>query len=101
LTPEYEGAAEVLSKHDPPYVLAKLDATENKASAEKYGIQGFPTLFYFINGNKMEYTGGRTKDTIVEWILKKSGPPSTELTCAVIKEKAADAGIKFIIAFFG
>ena len=49
----------------------------------------------------MEYTGGRTKDTIVEWILKKSGPPSTELTCAVIKEKAADAGIKFIIAFFG
>ena len=38
LTPEYEAAAEVLSKHDPPYVLAKLDATENKKSAEKYGI---------------------------------------------------------------
>lgn len=101
LAPEYEGAAEVLSKHDPPYVLGKLDATENKASAEKYGIQGFPTLFYFINGNKMEYTGGRTKDTIVEWILKKSGPPSTELTCAVIKEKAADAGVKFMVGFFG
>lgn len=101
LAPEYEGAAEVLSKHDPPYALGKLDATENKASAEKYGIQGFPTLFYFINGNKMEYTGGRTKDTIVEWVLKKSGPPSTELTCAVIKEKAADSGVKFMVGFFG
>ena len=49
----------------------------------------------------MEYTGGRTKDTIVEWILKKSGPPSSELTCAVIKEKAADTGVKFMVGFFG
>ena len=101
LTPEYEGAAEVLSKHDPPYVLAKLDATENKVSAEKYGIQGFPTLFFFINGNKVEYTGGRTKDTIVEWVIKKSGPPSSELTCAIIKEKAADAAVRFMVGYFG
>lgn len=49
----------------------------------------------------MEYTGGRTKDTIVEWILKKSGPPSNELSCALIKEKAADTTVKFMIGFFG
>jgi protein disulfide-isomerase-like protein len=65
LTPEYEGAAEILSKSDPPVALAKVDATEQKALGERFGIQGFPTLFWFRNGEKAEYTGGRTKDTIV------------------------------------
>jgi protein disulfide-isomerase A1 len=81
LAPEYSAAAEVLAKNEPPLTLAKVDATEEKKLAEKFGIQGFPTLFWFNNGEKQEYTGGRTKDSIVNWVLKKSGPPSTEVTC--------------------
>jgi hypothetical protein len=49
----------------------------------------------------MNYTGGRTKDAIVEWVIKKSGPPSSELTCAIIKEKAADAAVRFMVGYFG
>lgn len=33
------------------------------------------------NGQKQEYNGGRTEDGIVDWILKRVGPPSTEMTC--------------------
>lgn len=99
LTPEYSGAAEVLAKNDPPLALAKVDATENKKLAEEFGIRGFPTLFWFVNGEKQEYTGGRTKETIVSWVLKKSGPPSTKVTCDALKEKAADS--KFMLAYFG
>ena len=47
----------------------------------------------------MDYTGGRTKDTIVSWILKKSGPPSQAVTCAALADKVADS--KFVLAFFG
>jgi len=47
----------------------------------------------------MDYTGGRTKDTIVSWILKKSGPPSASVTCDALKDKVKDS--KFVIAFFG
>jgi len=101
LTPEYAGAAQQLAKNDPPIPLAKVDATENKALAEKYGIQGFPTLFWFRGGEKSEYTGGRTTDTIVSWVLKKSGPPSAEITCDALAIKVADAGTKFLIAYFG
>jgi len=101
LTPEFEGAAEILAKNDPPIALAKVDATEQKTVAERFGIQGFPTLFWFKNGVKAEYTGGRTKDTIVQWILKKSGPPSTQVTCDALKDKVADESNKFIIAYFG
>ena len=48
LAPEYSAAAEVLSKNDPPIPLAKVDATEHKKVAERFGIQGFPTLFWFV-----------------------------------------------------
>merc|ERR1712086_11120 len=99
LSPEFEGAAEILSKNDPPITLAKVDATEQKTVAERFAIQGFPTLFWFKNGVKSEYTGGRTSDTIVSWILKKSGPPSTQVTCATLKEKVE--ANKFVIAYFG
>ena len=47
LAPEYAAAAEVLAKNDPPLFIAKLDATVEKEVAEKYGIQGFPTLIFF------------------------------------------------------
>jgi protein disulfide-isomerase A1 len=101
LTPEFEGAADVLSKNDPPVALAKVDATQEKTLAERFGIQGFPTLFWFKGGEKAEYTGGRTKDTIVSWVMKKSGPPSKLVTCDAAKEMADDAGTKFIIGYFG
>ena len=46
LAPEYEKAAKVLSKSDPPITLVKIEATEegNKDLAAKYGVGGFPTL---------------------------------------------------------
>lgn len=99
LTPEYAGAAGVLAKADPPVPLAKVDCTVHKKTCEKFGVQGFPTLFWFVNGEKMEYGGGRTKDTIVSWVMKKSGPPSTEVSCAALKEKVAES--KFVLAYFG
>jgi len=66
---------------------------------ERFGVKGFPTLFWFKNGEKQEYTGGRTKDTIVQWVTKKSGPPSSKVDCDTLKTKAKDA--KFILAYFG
>ena len=44
LTPEYEGAAAVLSKQDPPRTIAKVDATENKVIADRMQIKGFNSL---------------------------------------------------------
>jgi len=79
--------------------LAKVDATEQKKVAEEYGVQGFPTLKWFHNGEAVEYTGGRTADTIVSWILKKTGPASAELTCAQVTEKSESA--KFAVVYFG
>lgn len=47
----------------------------------------------------MEYTGGRTKDAIVNWVLKKSGPPSQEVACDQLAAKIEEN--KFALVFFG
>ncbi|XP_062197266.1 protein disulfide isomerase-like 1-1 [Phragmites australis] len=83
LAPEYEKAAQLLSKHDPPIVLAKVDANEdkNRPLATKYEIQGFPTLKIFRNQGKniQEYKGPREAEGIVEYLKKQVGPASKEI----------------------
>jgi len=99
LAPEYAKAAATLAKNDPPLYLAKVDATEQKKLGERFEIQGFPTLAFFDHGNKMEYNGGRTADDIVNWILKKTGPPSQEKSCDDVKTAAKD--MKLGLIYFG
>ena len=79
LAPEYAAAAGQLSEKGLEVKLAKVDATENKDIAQKFGVKGYPTLKYFKAGVAQEYTGGRTADTIVSWLTKKSGPPAASL----------------------
>jgi len=60
--------------------LAMVDVTEEKELAERYDIQGFPTLKYFRNGDVddyIDYDGGRVERDIVAYMKKKTGPPAT------------------------
>jgi protein disulfide-isomerase A1 len=41
----------------------------------------------FRNGQPSDYTGGRQEPDISNWILKRVGPPSAEVTCEQLKEK--------------
>jgi protein disulfide-isomerase A1 len=98
LAPEYSAAAGVLKADGIP--LAKVDCTVQKQVAEKFKIQGFPTLKFFSNGKDLEYNGGRTKGDIISWMKKKTGPASTELkTVADVENfiKTADA----VVVLFG
>merc|ERR1719209_850448 len=79
LAPEYAKAASILSEKNSAAKLAKVDATEHKELSQQFGVKGYPTLKFFKNGVAQEYTGGRTADTIVQWIDKKSGPVATPL----------------------
>jgi protein disulfide-isomerase A1 len=61
LAPDYAAAATHLALHNLDVALAKVDATDEAELAEQYGVQGFPTLLFFIDGVHKDYTGERTK----------------------------------------
>nr|GMC96557.1 protein disulfide-isomerase-like [Ipomoea batatas] len=83
LAPEYEKAASILSSHDPPITLAKVDASDevNKQLSTKYRVQGFPSIKILRDGgNKVQdYKGPREADGIVTYLKKQAGPASTEI----------------------
>ncbi|KAI8531353.1 hypothetical protein RHMOL_Rhmol11G0129900 [Rhododendron molle] len=83
LAPEYEKAASLLSSNDPPVILAKVDANEekNKGLASEFDISGFPTIKILRNGGKdiQDYKGPRDAEGIVAFLKKQSGPASREI----------------------
>lgn len=78
LAPEYEKAALAMAPKGVPF--AKVDATEEKSLSSKYNIKGFPTMVWFEDGKQMEYDGGRTSETITEWVLSMTGHAVAETT---------------------
>merc|ERR1712215_435261 len=100
LAPEYAKAAGILAEKDSPIKLAKVDATEESSVAEKFEVRGYPTLKFFKNGKDLEYGGGRTADTIVSWVEKKTGPPAKTLASLEEAKAFADGKSVAVIGFF-
>ena len=80
--------------------LAKVDATEHSALAEKFEVRGYPTLKFFKYGKDQEYTGGRTADTIVTWLDKKTGPPAKTLSTSDDVKKFIEDNDIAVVGFF-
>jgi protein disulfide-isomerase A1 len=87
LAPELEAAAELLKAHEPHVAIAKCDAQAEKALAESMEVRGFPTIKWIVAGEALSYTGGRTADTIVKWVTRRTGEPAERLA----SEAAAEA----------
>merc|ERR1711872_496515 len=100
LAPEYAKAAGLLTEKKSSIVLGKVDATEQKKIAETHEVRGYPTLKFFKNGKAMEYGGGRTADTIVSWVEKKTGPPAKTLASVEDAKAYTEGKSVSIIGFF-
>ncbi|KAK3155767.1 hypothetical protein QOZ80_2AG0098410 [Eleusine coracana subsp. coracana] len=98
LAPDYAAAAADLAAHH-DLALAKVDATEDTDLAQKYDVQGFPTILFFIDGVPKDYTGARTKDAIVAWIDNKLGPGVHNLTDLDNAERILTGDDKAVLAF--
>lgn len=57
--------------------MAKVDATEQKEVAGRFGVRGYPTIKFFPGGKKddgsaIDYDGARTAGGMTEWALEKT-----------------------------
>lgn len=100
LAPEYAKAAKQLKDEGADPKLGKVDATVETKLAEKFKVQGYPTLKFFKNGNPVEYQGGRTATEIVNWLKKKTGPATTVLATGEEAEKFTASADVVVVAHF-
>ena len=56
-------------------------------------------LCKFSRGLKLDYKGGSTKDSIVEWVVKKTSPPYLEVDCDTMITSVKEE--KLAISYFG
>ncbi|XP_073842360.1 thioredoxin-related transmembrane protein 3 [Musca autumnalis] len=55
--------------------VGRLDCTKYPAAAKEFKVRSYPTII-FVKGNmEYTYTGDRSKDELVDYALRMSGPP--------------------------
>jgi len=82
LEPEYQKAAEKINEQGLKTVLGKMDATQEKSIAEKYKVEGFPTIHYFVKNQLVKDEGakaGRDANSIVNFVRGRELPALTEI----------------------
>jgi len=74
LDPEYIKAAKTLFDDGVKTPLIKIDATVETKLASDHGVNGYPTLKWFVGGSATDYDGPREAAGIVTWIKSMTGP---------------------------
>jgi thioredoxin-like negative regulator of GroEL len=49
-------------------IIGEVNAEEEKTLAEKFKVEGFPTIKLFVEGNAIDYKDTRTAETMVQWM---------------------------------
>ncbi|CAF3884311.1 unnamed protein product [Rotaria magnacalcarata] len=105
LAPEWARAATELKGK---VKLGVVDATVHTQLAQRYGVQGFPTIKFFPAGKKDgqadDYDGGRSSNDIVAWALDKSqanvpAPDVLEITTQTVLDDSCAEKQLCIISF--
>ena len=61
---EYAQAAKTLLEGNLKPKLAKVDATEHKELGARFGVRGYPTIKFFVDGEPSDYSGPRDAEVI-------------------------------------
>lgn len=71
MAPDYKELGAKFNVEGSKIKIAKVDSTVHKEFSGKFGIEGFPTLKLFVNGEPIDYSGERTKEAISTFIANK------------------------------
>ena len=92
MKPDYMDAALVV-KDAGDGILAAVDVTAETALAERYEVEGLPTLKYFAQGElQYEYGYGRTLLDLVEFMKEPKEPPPPEKVWTEVESEVREKG---------
>ncbi|KAM9305235.1 protein disulfide-isomerase A2 [Gastrophryne carolinensis] len=103
LAPKYSEAAQALKSRTAEARLAKVDATEEKDLSAEFGVNGYPTIRFFKDGNRtshIDYGGRRDTEGIIKWMLRRLGPATSVLDTTAEAEEFIASHDYPVIAFF-
>merc|ERR1711976_97462 len=100
LGPEFVKGSQLLKEKDSEIKFAKVDGTEHEGLRDKMEVKGYPTLYFYREGEYIKYTGGRMAAEMVSWVEKKIGPAAEPLdTAQAVDEAIADSDV-VVVGFF-
>ncbi|XP_059140714.1 protein disulfide-isomerase TMX3-like [Physella acuta] len=80
LEPVYREVAKELTQTNSEVKVGKLDCTRYSQIASEFSVKGFPTIM-FIHGERVfTHRGDRTKEDILEFVLRAQGPTVRKLS---------------------
>lgn len=82
MAPAYARLAKRMEAESREIAVVKVDAASESELAQRFAIQGFPTLKLFIGGTPVDYKGGREEEEMYTWLVKRSEPAATQVTLA-------------------
>ncbi|KAL7011114.1 hypothetical protein ACKWTF_014093 [Chironomus riparius] len=60
--------------------VGKVDCTRFKSVCQSFDVQGYPTVIFVRGHNEYVFNGERSKDELVHFAMRMSGPPVQQVT---------------------
>lgn len=96
LAPIYDEVATELKNQGSTVRLAKIDCDQHGGVKSTYGVQGFPTLIFFNNGQSQKYQGQRSKEFMVNWLLKKTRDAVVAISSSELEGLASNGKVNIV-----
>ena len=96
---EYEKAAHTLMKEK--LFLSVVDISKEKNLSETFRIRELPTIRLLSNKTFYDYTGGSTKDEIINWMRKKTNGTAVNILKSVEAVEKFQKENSVVLIYFG
>ena len=96
---EYEKAAHILMKEK--LFLSAVDISKEKNLSETFRIKELPTIRLLSKKSIYDYTGGSTKDEIINWMRKKTNGTAVNILKSVEDVEKFQKENSVVLIYFG
>ncbi|XP_019350203.1 protein disulfide-isomerase-like protein of the testis isoform X2 [Alligator mississippiensis] len=103
LAEEFAEAARQLKKEIPNVRFGKVDVSDQKDLKKEFNIQEFPTVKFFVNGdrkNPIDCKGVREASAFITWVKRRLGPSTVHINSTDQTEAIIEAEELAVIGFF-